>query len=276
MKHSNLFKRILSALVLAPIAIFAVLWSVESFALLLAVVGVVAVYEWMEVTTAEHSNKYFISGLLIAFGIFALVYGDAVNVSENIANGIISVGFAGVVLITWRYSSSLVGQETRDGGIKISICWVMFGLLYMIYAFVCMSAIRAIPGGGEAIMLMLAMVWASDIGAYAFGKIIGGPKLAPTISPGKTWAGFFGAFVFCIAVQQCAVRFMNVEYLTISGAIILCLVAQAGDMLESYAKRVHKVKDSGSLIPGHGGILDRIDSVIAVAIVYGLIIKVAN
>jgi phosphatidate cytidylyltransferase len=126
-------------------------------------------------------------------------------------------------------------------------------------------ALRATPGIGAGLaFFLLAVVWSMDIGAFLSGSIIGGPKLAPAISPNKTWAGFFGGvalaavFGYLVAVALGA-RKPDVA-LVLSPAI--AVAAQAGDLFESYFKRRAGVKESGDLIPGHGGVLDRIDGLV--------------
>ncbi len=107
---------------------------------------------------------------------------------------------------------------------------------------------------------LLIFVWLSDIGGYVFGRLIGGPKLAPRISPNKTWAGLLGAVLLPVAV---AGYFMHGQPFVLIYLALLALACQGGDLLESWVKRRFGVKDSGNLIPGHGGVLDRIDSLLA-------------
>jgi phosphatidate cytidylyltransferase len=126
--------------------------------------------------------------------------------------------------------------------------------------------LRADPEQGLALVLaFFAVVWATDIGAYLVGRSVGGPKLAPAISPNKTWSGAIGGFVCGIIAGYAVARAMDVSYgpveLVAMGALI-SVVSQIGDLIESWWKRHFGVKDSGSLIPGHGGILDRIDGVL--------------
>ncbi|MDD4615992.1 MAG: phosphatidate cytidylyltransferase, partial [Alphaproteobacteria bacterium] len=122
--------------------------------------------------------------------------------------------------------------------------------------------------GRSLLFFLLAVVWGTDIGAYVLGKLIGGKKLAPTISPGKTWAGLFGGIFFALVLGYgCAVAFGAKEPLVAALlSPVLALVAQIGDLFESFVKRQAGVKESGDLIPGHGGVLDRIDGLVSAAI----------
>jgi len=141
--------------------------------------------------------------------------------------------------------------------------------LYGLSALVALLWLRHQPDSGrETILWVLACIWATDIGAYFVGRTAGGAKLAPRISPGKTWSGLIGGMAWA-AVASAAVGYAfglgETVHLAIAGAA-LAIVGQAGDLLESAAKRRAGVKDSGRLIPGHGGLLDRIDGLMAVLV----------
>ena len=127
--------------------------------------------------------------------------------------------------------------------------------------------LRIGSGDGFAIILfLLAVVWCSDIGAYAAGRLIGGKRLAPAISPGKTWSGAAGGLLAAIAGGLMLSPAGDPLHTAVSAGV-LGVVSQAGDLSESALKRHFGVKDSGRLIPGHGGLLDRLDGLIAVALV---------
>jgi phosphatidate cytidylyltransferase len=150
-------------------------------------------------------------------------------------------------------------------------------VIFVGLSFVSLFLMRADPQlGRNFIFWLFAVVWSSDTGAYIFGRAIGGPKLAPNISPKKTWAGFYGGLLSsALAGACCAVIF---EGSSIIGLAILSAVigftAQIGDLLESWFKRRFSVKDSGNIIPGHGGLFDRVDGLMAAtlmcAAVWGL------
>lgn len=144
---------------------------------------------------------------------------------------------------------------------------------YGLAALVALLWLRHQPvHGRETIVWLLACIWATDIGAYFVGRAAGGAKLAPTISPGKTWSGLVGGMAWA-AVTSAAVGYAFGLGETIALAVIgavLAVVGQCGDLLESAAKRRAGVKDSGRLIPGHGGLLDRIDGLIAVLVAVGV------
>jgi phosphatidate cytidylyltransferase len=149
-----------------------------------------------------------------------------------------------------------------------------FGIPYIGAGALALVWLRQQPDtGGANVIVLLLVIWASDIGAYIAGRAIGGPRLAPSISPGKTWSGAVGGLVASASVGlvACALlggagRFSLVMALRQAGfAALIGLIGQFGDLFESQLKRTFGVKDSGSMIPGHGGLLDRLDAVLTAA-----------
>ena len=152
--------------------------------------------------------------------------------------------------------------------------WLALGLPYVALPCVALLWIRADPHFGRATALwLLALTVAADCGAYLAGRCLGGPRLAPRISPGKTWAGLFGAIAAGMAVGLVTALALDLASLwsimILSG--LLAIVEQGGDLLESAFKRRFGVKDSGRIIPGHGGVLDRVDGLMAVGTVVALL-----
>ena len=146
----------------------------------------------------------------------------------------------------------------------------LLGIAYSLAAVLALLWLRHQPADGrETIVWIVAVIWATDIGGYVVGRAAGGAKLAPRISPGKTWSGLFGGMAWAaMASAACAWAFGLGH--TVSLAMIgaaLAVVGQMGDLLESAAKRQAGVKDSGWLIPGHGGLLDRVDGLMAILVV---------
>ena len=152
------------------------------------------------------------------------------------------------------------------------------GVVYILGACFSLSWLRSSHPDGDMFVLMVFLaVWAADTGAYFAGSLIGGPKLAPAISPKKTWSGLYGGTLAAGGVGAAMAHFggaqENIELITGLG-IMLGLFAAAGDMLESYVKRRFGIKDSGTVIPGHGGILDRVDGLLAAAL--GAVVATAS
>ncbi len=178
-------------------------------------------------------------------------------------------------------------------GVVGRVLWLLGGLVYVGLAVAMLLAFRAEPLPGWAmLMIVLLGVVFTDVGAYFAGRAIGGPKIAPAISPSKTWAGLGGGIVGAsIAIALATWIYTGPEFAnaagialdhgaagsrwpelpaTLAGGALLAIVAQAGDFFESWMKRRAGVKDSGKLIPGHGGLFDRADGMIAVLFVLGL------
>ena len=150
----------------------------------------------------------------------------------------------------------------------------ILAMAYVAVSVVGLLWLRHQPVVGQmTVIWLIACVWSTDIGAYLLGSIVGGAKLAPRISPGKTWSGLIGGM--CWAAVASATMGLLFEQgatleLTIAG-VCLAVVSQIGDLIESAAKRDAGVKDSGRLIPGHGGLLDRIDGLMAATVVVALV-----
>ena len=142
-------------------------------------------------------------------------------------------------------------------------------MLYIGAAYLSLLMLRHAPRGFADVLLVVLVVWASDIGAYMFGRMLGGPRLAPRLSPSKTWSGAVGGLACSICVGMAVASGFGTPPMRLFTAAwlsaLLCLVSQAGDLLESAVKRHFGKKDSGRLIPGHGGLLDRLDGLIAAA-----------
>jgi phosphatidate cytidylyltransferase len=172
------------------------------------------------------------------------------------------------VMVEW-------GQMTRAAPNRVAAR--LAGGTYFLLAAVGLVWLRVDPVTGRTnVLFLLVLVWASDIGAYAAGRAIGGPRLAPRISPGKTVAGALGGLMAAVAVGVVAavsVTSLQPASPWQAGLVggLLGVVAQAGDLGESFVKRRFGVKDSGRLIPGHGGLLDRVDALLAVALAASLL-----
>jgi phosphatidate cytidylyltransferase len=240
----QLLLRIASALIMAPIALAAVYGGDFWLAALACVVGTVGMYEWnnmagVKTRTMTAANALIFVTSLIAYQMQEGAIGLAIIVIGAVACGLISMV-----------------QHRR-------FIWAVWGQLYIGLAILSIVWMQSVYGW-EAVVWILLIIWAMDIGAYFAGSMIGGPKLAPKASPNKTWAGLIGG-----ALTACLVSWLAGGYLEVAGdqvllaaGIVLALWSQLGDIIESLVKRHFGVKDSGAIIPGHGGVLDRIDSLL--------------
>jgi phosphatidate cytidylyltransferase len=151
---------------------------------------------------------------------------------------------------------------------------VAAGVPYLGFPLIALVLLRDDPVHGLSLLLFLVLViWANDIAAYAVGRAVKGPKLAPRISPNKTWSGSIGGVVFGAGVASAAAAVLSLGHPATMAVIgsVLGIAGQIGDLFESFVKRRFKVKDSGGLIPGHGGMLDRVDSILTGAVFLGLV-----
>jgi phosphatidate cytidylyltransferase len=172
-----------------------------------------------------------------------------------------------VAALIWQVG---INPEPAPGRFTYSM-----GFPYLGPAAVALPWLRSDPAVGLAnTLFVLCVVWASDAGAYLIGRLVGGPRLVPAISPGKTWSGAIGGLASAalagLGVAACFSPEFSALRVTVM-AIGLGIISQAGDLLESALKRHFGVKDSGSIIPGHGGMLDRLDALLAVAPVAALL-----
>lgn len=166
--------------------------------------------------------------------------------------------------VAWWQARRMRGPERPD----LPAAWLAAGILYIGIAGIALIELRHDNEAGRANVLFLVLVvWASDIGAYMAGRAFGGPRLAPGISPNKTWSGAAGGLASAILVGVLAAWILAPGGASRAAAVaaMLGVMAQAGDLLESWIKRRFDVKDSSGLIPGHGGLLDRLDGLIAAA-----------
>ena len=239
---NNLQLRIVSALVLAAIALGLTWLGGLWFRLLCAGMAAVIFYEWARMSrpAAGAALGFVPEALLLVFA-GALIAGVP-------ALWLLSLVSAMVVV-------AAVGARMRE-----TAQWDAAGLAYAALSGLSLALLRDGDRSGlVAILFLFAVVWATDIFAYFVGRAVGGPKLAPSISPGKTQSGALGG-----AVGDHAAGAGNLGVLAVV-ALVLSIVAQAGDLFESWVKRRHGRKDSSALIPGHGGVMDRVDGLVAAA-----------
>jgi|HubBroStandDraft_1064217.scaffolds.fasta_scaffold00077_19 phosphatidate cytidylyltransferase len=244
---------------MAPVALAAIWAGIPATAPLVALAAGIMAWEWGRMIGRLVTP--FDAGLFVGTAMAAVLAAGFVSAPAAIL--IAAAGIAGLVLL---------GSERSAG-------WTAFGMIWVLLPSVGFVRLRADPVTGLATALwLLALVWAIDVAAYAAGSRIGGPKLAPQISPNKTWAGLLGGIAAAMLVGLATgwlYETSSVWRITVlSGG--LAIVEQIGDIAESYAKRRFGAKDSGNLIPGHGGLLDRLDGMLAVVIAVMMLTTVAG
>ncbi|THK40118.1 phosphatidate cytidylyltransferase [Ensifer sp. MPMI2T] len=245
--QSELKLRIASGVVLAAVALGATWAGGLAFQLLSVAIGLLVYYEWSTITKlAESDFQGNAFGWLSQVVIVSLVLFDYIHLS----------------LPVLAACSVLAGLWVL---IRNTSWWLPGGIVYAGLTAVSLAAIRGADYLGLVAMLFVfAVVWGTDIFAYFTGRAIGGPKLAPAISPGKTWSGALGGTT-CGVLAGVAVfmAHFSLDDLRIPIiALVLSVASQIGDLFESFIKRRFGVKDSSRLIPGHGGVMDRVDGLI--------------
>ncbi|MFL6791683.1 MAG: phosphatidate cytidylyltransferase [Bradyrhizobium sp.] len=247
----NLLTRAIAALVLAPLAI-AIAYAGGFLWTALVTLAVIGLYvEWLMIVGLAREMR------VVAAGIVALV-GAGLCLMAGLIGASLAILAIGLVATAW------LAPERRN--------WAATGLFYAGAAEVASVLVRLDSAKGfVALMFVLLIVWVTDIGGYFAGRGIGGPKLWPRVSPKKTWAGAIGGFVasLVVACGFAAFDLGRTGALLVLGAI-LSVASQFGDLFESAVKRRFGVKDSSQMIPGHGGLLDRLDGFVA-AIVFAAI-----
>jgi phosphatidate cytidylyltransferase len=245
---TELKRRIVSALVLAAVVLYATWAGGFAFRIVAALIGVLVYYEWSTITRlGERDFKANAFGWLIVVLIAAnILFGE-----DELSVPLLGGGVITAVLLTL----------VRRGG----TWWLPGGILYAGLSSISLAAIRGDNQAGlMATLFIFAVVWGTDILAYFVGRAIGGPKLAPRISPGKTWSGAIGGTLAGVVAASVLTSLVFADFAawTVVIALILSVASQIGDLFESFIKRRFGVKDSSRLIPGHGGVMDRVDGLV--------------
>ncbi|HSA79790.1 MAG TPA: phosphatidate cytidylyltransferase [Geminicoccaceae bacterium] len=246
--------RMLSAVALLPVALAAVVLGGWVFAGCIALMVAVIALEWGRLSTLRFGQQ---SGRIA--GGAALVVG--VSSTLLIASGRPEAAL--VCLVGGTLLSGVVAWVAGGRPVSTSL-----GVAYVGLPALSLIWLRAAPELGlSALLWLLIVVWTTDTAAYFAGRAIGGPRLAPRISPGKTWSGLCGGMLGAALTGALTTWLLGSERLLQAAGLgaALALIAQAGDLAESASKRAARVKDSGSLIPGHGGLLDRVDGLLFAA-----------
>jgi phosphatidate cytidylyltransferase len=259
---NNLVLRVASAAVLGPLVLLLAYCGGWLFFLLCAAAAAGILWEWTRLVTDGADTRILIPGF--AALAFALVL---TGVDEPGAA-------AGMIFIGAALAAGMMAAWPRRFPARNPLIWGSCGIVYAGVAFLGPALIRRDAAWGFIAVLFVALtVWTTDIFAYAVGRICGGPLLWPRVSPNKTWAGAIGGVVGGVAAGTSVAYASGVDKLVAVGivALLLSVLTQAGDLFESAVKRRFGAKDAGSLIPGHGGLMDRLDGFLVAAFVALLI-----
>lgn len=256
-------KRLLSAAILLPVTIVALWLGDLVWNALIFVFALVMGWEWCAICARRRLAQELYPGGGLTLAVIVML----ATVIAALLPVFVTLPFSRpsnlLVVIAGAALATIVAWPRRG----VQALWFGLGVLYVVPASLAAVAIRAQAGDGLPTEIwIVALVVAADTGAYMAGRSIGGPKLAPRISPNKTWAGLAGAIVSAAIIGAVTAKLVGRPSLLpltlVSG--LLAIVEQGGDLFESFFKRHFGVKDSGRIIPGHGGVLDRVDGLLAV------------
>ena len=280
---SELAKRVLFAIVAAPIALWVVLVGGAPLAALLAMVSAIGAWEFFRIARETGARPLDDVGIALAGLLPLAIHGHYL--------GVFRVNPAMVAVVMLIVMAATIWSRGVAGGPLSAAATTLLGVVYTAgmlgfgYAIRYHDIVRgydtvagahlglgafsvAVAPGGVLLIFPLLLTWASDIGAYFLGRAIGGPKLIPSVSPGKTIAGAVGGLLMAVGMSFAYTLYVlkTVAEVTMTTGgivmfgVIIAVAAQVGDLFESLLKREAKVKDSSHIIPGHGGVLDRLDS----------------
>jgi phosphatidate cytidylyltransferase len=251
---SELQLRVLSGVGMIAVALTALWLGGLAFWALASLLAVLMMIEWAAMAMAPRWQIIVAAALAAAMMVYPLSFLDRSHlIDHRVLIAIDAVELTGLFAILL----AVISFRARLGA----------GLLYAVLPAIALIFLRQQPGQGLALALWtLMIVWATDIGAYFAGRAIGGPRLAPKLSPNKTWAGLIGGMVAALLVGAAVAAQAGLPWPYMIAGAPLAVAAQIGDLFESWLKRRSGVKDSGKLLPGHGGVLDRLDGVVPVAV----------
>jgi phosphatidate cytidylyltransferase len=273
-QKSNLSIRVISALVMMPVVVATTYLGYPYFNLLVCLCAVLMGWEYSRMISGGRFG--YDGGVLIIGLVGAVLLASKYNYSSAfLLLGVEAVVFLGIDVARRLIFKAPMCSPGMEKIVKpANSLWMAAGVAYMGGACVGLIWMRNDWDNGLLVVIwILVLVWASDSGAYAAGRLIGGPKLAPTISPNKTWAGLAGCVVSAGIVGAVVAQstYPDTMYWLIAISALIGLASQIGDLVESAIKRRFGVKDSSNLIPGHGGVLDRVDALLAAIFATALI-----
>jgi len=263
-------QRIITALILLPIALCGFfLLEGASFALFIGLVVTLGAWEWARLAGFPAQSARVAYAVAVAAMLFIM------HLVPGIAPWVL-----GAAVLWWATATFLVltypktTHHWANAATKL-----MIGLLILLPAWQGLIWIKQGPLGNWQIMAVMVLVWGADVGAYFSGKAFGKRKLAPKVSPGKSWEGVYGGLILSLVITTVVgfVRDWTVAQLLMGlfGAAVIVFVSVVGDLTESMFKRQSGIKDSSNLLPGHGGVLDRIDSLTAAIPIFAVLLWMA-
>ncbi len=274
---SELTRRIIFAVIAAPLGIAVVYLGGAALATLLAIVAALGAWEFCRMARATGADPLDAAAIVIAAAIPLIVHGTQLRLlapTWTQAAVVVLAIFAATIFVRGPERRPLLSAATT----VFAVAYV--GMIAYVYDLRYHDYVVDARSGTVLVVFPILLTWATDVGAYAFGRLFGRRKLIPSVSPGKTVAGAVGGLALTVVIALVYVKFLLHPYAqlgltlaaTVVFAIAISVVAQLGDLAESLLKRDAGVKDSSTLIPGHGGVLDRFDSMLFVMPVAALLL----
>lgn len=274
-------QRIITALILAPLVVWGVFeLSIPFFIIALTAVSIMGFWEWTQFVEPKSRKMSLLPSLVVLAISFIIFPFDTQSLSmvNQSHLWLLAVGSA-----WWFFASALALTYPKSMKLWQNCIFSrhIFGMLSLIPFLWAVFLLRAESydvhpyHGAKLVMFVCLLVWAADTGAYFTGKTFGKHKMAPNVSPNKTLEGLFGGIVLAMVVGWFGSQLLDIHFTSLTAMLaitfITVVISVLGDLVESMLKRVANIKDSSNIIPGHGGILDRIDSLIAAFPVFALL-----
>ncbi|HSU96736.1 MAG TPA: phosphatidate cytidylyltransferase [Gemmatimonadaceae bacterium] len=275
---SELSRRILFAVIAAPVGIALIYLGGPFLATLLSVIAALGAWEFCRIARASGAQPFDAAAIVGAAAIPLLVFGVQLRLLAPTWTHAVVAGL--VVFAATIFRRGIGGRPLLAAATTV-FCVAYLGLVAYVFELRYDDYIIDARGGTALAMFPILLTWATDIGAYAFGRVFGSHKLMPSVSPGKTIEGSLGGLLLAVVVGLLYVSYvlhplaqLALRPLTaVLFAVCISVVAQVGDLAESLIKREAGIKDSSTLIPGHGGVLDRFDSLLFVLPVAALLLR---
>jgi phosphatidate cytidylyltransferase len=262
-RRSDLATRAIAGLVMIAVALAALYAGGRAFWFLVTGAALLMIAEWAGLM---HAARPRVTLAVLATALLMLLTGSA----SGYFNFVVSGAHTAWELAGWAIVGAIaLGAATFSPRLGAGLLYVGWPSLALIY-------LREQPQGLGLALWTLAVVWSTDIGAYFAGRSIGGPKLSPALSPNKTWAGLGGGVLAALAVGYGIALVLSLPRPMLLLGAPMAVLAQMGDLFESWLKRRAKVKDSGRILPGHGGVLDRLDGLVPVAVCVALLLMLGS
>ena len=260
-------QRVITALWLAPLALLGLFWlEGRAFLAFISLVVALAGWEWARLAGFKAQKQRIGYAWTVVAALLLLNMSSEMLMPALYLTGVWWL-LAVAMIMTFPKSIAFWGGNLGK---------LVIGLIIIVPAGLGLQVLKALPQGNLLILGLLLLVWSADIGAYFFGRAFGQRKLAPRVSPGKSWAGLLGGLFTSMCIASALAVYFEVPtrdfVLVLPGAAVVVLFSVVGDLTESMFKRQMGIKDSSQLLPGHGGILDRIDSLTAAAPISALLL----